>query len=65
MFWLILLFVAAISYWMWVQQDEQRRVDEAVSRRKDDWKREKEDQERAQEQLRRRKQIELVERRLH
>ena len=65
MFWLILLFVGMICYWMWVQQDEQRRVNEAVSRRKGDWKREQEDQHRAQEQLRRRKQIELVERRLH
>ena len=65
MYWLILLFVAAISYWMWVQQDDQRRVDEAVEQRKKDWKREQENQQRAREQLRRRKQIELVESRLH
>ena len=64
MFWLIILFVVMICYWMWVQQDEQRRVDEAVSRRKDDWKREQEDDQRAKEKAEKRKQIERVQKRL-
>lgn len=64
MLWLVIVFVAAISYWVWVQKDEQRRVDGQVERRKEDWKREEEDRVRTKKEAEKRRHIERVQRRI-
>lgn len=65
MFWYVLLFVVAISYWMWVQKQELVRVEEQVLRRRESWTREEQarrDRERDEE---RKAYVELVQRRLN
>lgn len=65
MFWYVLLFVVAISYWMWVQKQELARVEEQVLQRRESWTREEQarrDRERDEE---RKAYVELVQRRLN
>lgn len=57
MWWFIFAFVAAVSYWLWVQKDDDKRVESRVSHRM-------EEVQRAKEQEKRQKYIELVQRRL-
>lgn len=38
MLYLVILFILAVSYWLWVQKNSQERVEEEVSRRKETWK---------------------------
>lgn len=65
MFWLILLFVVAMVYWIWVQNDEERRVTEEVGRRKEAWKHEEEARAEERRQKERKAYIELVQRRIN
>ena len=64
MLWLVLVFIAAILYWVWVQKDEQRRVDQEVERRRDNWEREIIESERAKKEAENKRHIELVQRRI-
>lgn len=64
MFWLVCLFIFAVSYWMWVQKVESARVEEEVSRRQEIWQRDEEKRQREKQQSEREKYIELVQRRI-
>lgn len=64
MFWLVILFILAVCYWLWVQKNTQERVEEEVMRRKDTWKQAEEAKARAKEEEKRAKYIEMVQRRI-
>lgn len=64
MWWLIFVFTGAVSYWLWVQKDDQKRVDDEVSRRKEVWQQEEDERARAREVEKRRKYVEMVQRRI-
>lgn len=64
MWWLIFTFIGAVSYWLWVQKDDKKRVDDEVSRRKEVWKEEEETRERERKADTRRKYVEMVQRRI-
>jgi len=57
MWWFIFAFVAAVSYWLWVQKDDDKRVESKVSHRM-------EEVQRAREQEKRAEHIQRVQRRL-
>ena len=62
--WFIFTFIGAVSYWLWVQKDDQKRVDDEVSRRKEAWQREEDERAREREAEKRRKYVEMVQRRI-
>lgn len=64
MWWLIFTFIGAVSYWLWVQKDDKKRVDDEVSRRKEVWQREEDERAREREAEKRRKYVEMVQRRI-